>query len=74
MRGKSGTPRIVASRGIIWWQQVATVEAESEERERERRGGEVYGRGRGWATDEKVRAGYVIILGFKLKRCSFDFF
>ena len=32
------------------------------------------GEGEAGSTDEKVRAGYVIILGFKLKHCSFDFF
>ena len=52
----------------------ANSKQQPRQRERERRAGEVYGRGRGWATDEKVRAGYVIILGLKLKRCSFDFF
>ena len=32
------------------------------------------GEGEAGSIDEKVRAGYVIILGFKLKHCSFDFF
>ena len=47
----------MASSGIIRWQQTAATEADSEETKIKRQGGDVYGRGRGrgWATNERVR-------------------
>ena len=42
----------MASNGIIWWQQAAVAaDAESEETKIERRGGDIYGRGRGWVSN-----------------------
>ena len=45
----------MSSSGIIRWQPAAATEADNEETKIKRRGGDVYGRGRGWATNERVR-------------------